>query len=639
MVNIPDAASDGSLNHNPVRQTTAGLMRQPPAADVPIEISSHSLEPASLTFQNLTFSAVLPGGEKKTILEPCSGHIEPGQLTAVMGPSGCGKSTLVDMLAMKKTAPYSGDVLVNGQARDPALFPRIAAYVGQEDFMPAHWKVREALEFNASLKWSPTDVHGTSRLKLRQNYIDGLLEAFGLSGVANTYIGGAEVRGISGGQRRRVTLARGVAAHASLLFCDEPTSGLSATDAELCVKALRVIAKRLNVLVVIVIHQPRVEVAQLFDNLILLTANPGRMAYQGSMSEAALYMKNCGYEVPGHANPTDYYLDLLTPGAVLDASEELVQAFKERQEPDIFDLVKSAMNTRGQTAGEMLQTAQRKGDGEGGERKMRLGRYAVPFRTQFVTLLRRKIATTFRNPAAVGMQLAMPAVMGCVLGAVFQGIGKHDFGIPQLQFVFILLTMLSLQSLPLMPVLIEERVYMKNETSERLYTEAAHILSTVCVTVPLSLIGAAIQTLIIYAFSGLPLEYLPTILGWTLLLFFLFDALFQCVAAIAPDGEQAMTMATPFLVIFMLFNGVVVTKATAPVFLKWIFTISPTMYALQAIVLRMGQDAGPAGKLVISTLNYEEGENVQGIIVITCMAVALRVLQVFALKCLNGVQR
>merc|ERR1712137_580930 len=117
------------------------------------------------------------------------------------------------------------------------------------------------------------------------------------------------------------------------------------------------------------------------------------------------------------------------------------------------------------------------------------------------------------------------------LGGIFKGIGAQAFGIPQISFVFILLTMLSLQSLPLMPLLIEERDFMKHETSEKLYTESAHILTSLCVTVPLSLIGAACQTLIIYAFSGLPFEFLPTILFWTLLLFFLFDSLFQCVAA------------------------------------------------------------------------------------------------------------
>merc|ERR1712050_133362 len=114
--------------------------------------------------------------------------------------------------------------------------------------------------------------------------------------------------------------------------------------------------------------------------------------------------------------------------------------------------------------------------------------------------------------------------------------------------------------------------------------------------VPLSLAGATCQTLIIYAFSGLAYKLLPSILFWTLLLFCLFDALFQCVAAAAPDGQQAQSMATPFLVVFMLFNGSIVSRATAPVYLRWIFDISPTNYALQGIVIPMAQGA-PNGQV------------------------------------------
>merc|ERR1712050_306689 len=205
-------------------------------------------------------------------------------------------------------------------------------------------------------------------------------------------------------------------------------------------------------------------------------------------------------------------------------------------------------------------------------------------------------------------------------------------------FVFILLTMLSLQSLPLMPLLIEERAFMKHETSEKLYTESAHILTTLCVTVPLSLAGATCQTLIIYAFSGLAYKFLPLVLGWTLLLFCFFDAIFQCVAAATPDGQQAQTMATPFLVIFMLFNGSIVTRATAPVYLRWIFEISPTNYALQAIVIPMAQDA-PHGQVYIDMMGYRSGENFRGIVLILCMTVVLRVLQIAALRFLNKLQR
>merc|ERR1739838_283405 len=216
--------------------------------------------------------------------------------------------------------------------------------------------------------------------------------------------------------------------------------------------------------------------------------------------------------------------------------------------------------------------------------------------------------------------------------------GELHGGLPQISFIFILLTMLSLQSLPLMPLLIEERAFMKHETSEKLYTEAAHILTTLCVTTPLSLAGAACQTLIIYAMSGLPFKFLPIVFGWTLLLFCFFDAIFQCVAAAAPDGQQAQTMATPFLVVFMLFNGSIVTRASAPIYLKWIFEISPTNYALQAIVLPMARDA-PNGQVYVDMMGYRTGQNLKGVALIVCMTVILRVLQVAALRFLNKLQR
>merc|ERR1712060_451684 len=269
---------------------------------------------------------------------------------------------------------------------------------------------------------------------------------------------------------------------------------------------------------------------------------------------------------------------------------------------------------------------------------MGFGPYAAPFRRQVGALLRRKVLVTLRNPGAVGMQLFMPIMMGVVLGSIFKGIGAQAFGLPQISFIFILLTMLSLQSLPLMPLLIEERFVMKHETSEKLYTESAHILTTLCVTVPLSLAGATCQTLIIYSFSGLAYKFLPLVLGWTLLLFFFFDALFQCVAAAAPDGQQAQTMATPFLVIFMLFNGSIVTRATAPFYLSWVFDVSPTNYALQAIVMPMAQEA-PNGQIYVDMLGYKSGESFKGIVLILCMTLALRVLQIAALRYLNKLQK
>mmetsp|Transcript_14189 Transcript_14189/g.38983 ORF Transcript_14189/g.38983 Transcript_14189/m.38983 type:complete len:607 (+) Transcript_14189:55-1875(+) len=577
----------------------------------------------SLTFKELGFSVPMPNGQTKTILEPCSGHFEPGELVALMGPSGCGKSTLLDMLAMKKTAKYSGEVLVNGHERDSRTFPRIAVYVGQEDVMPAHWKVREAIKFNTALKTKAVKGHVVG-----ETVCDLLLEAFGLTGVADTYVGGSSVRGISGGQRRRLSLARGVAAQASLLFCDEPTSGLSATDAELCIKALRAIAKSLNVLILVVIHQPRIEVGQMFDKLVLLTSNPGRMSYFGPMDQAVAYMESCGRPVPQQVNPTDYFLDLVTPGVRLDASDHFVACFKEKLQPQLCDRVERALCEQGATVEEMLLA----------KPGARLGRFAVPFHKQFMQLLRRKLAITMRNPLAIALPLLLPVALGAVVGAMFTGIGSKEFQ-DQISFIFILVTVLGLGGMQLMPILIDERQFMKHEASESLYTEGAAVLASFCVDVPLAFMGAAYQVLATFAISGMDSEYLPCIFSWSMLLFFVYDSLFAFIGAVAADTRQAQVLATPFISVFMLFNGFIVSKADSPEALHWIFDISPNAYAMQSIVVMMAKNFGFQGQLLLEKFGYEEAEDHKGLAVLFSMIILFRIGQQLGLKYLNNIRR
>jgi len=617
---------------------TRQLMENPPGADVPISTSACTRPPASLTFNNLSFSVTDKKAEK-VILESCSGHFDPAQLVALMGPSGCGKTTLLDMLAMKKTARYSGEVYVNGHLRNPATFQRIVAYVGQDDVMPAHWTVQEAVDFDVRLKQPYL-----TRAK-RMEKVGTLLKAFGLEDVANTYVGGPQVRGISGGQRRRVSLARGIAAQASILFCDEPTSGLSATDAELCVKGLRIIAKRSAVLVLVVIHQPRPEVAKLFDTLLLMTSGPGRITYTGPMADALNYVKECSsVRVPEHVNPADFLLDIVTPGTEVDASDELAAIFHVRQRPAIMGEVEAAKRTKGATVEEMLQVACGS-DPAAFHRRLYSGRSAAPFCTQLGTLLRRKLKITLRNPQAIGLQLGLPLVMGLLLGLVFHGVAKDlenqsviAFVVHVIPFLFILLTMLGLQSLPIIPLLVENRSFMKYEVSEALYTEAAAVIVSFLVDVPLSLIAATSQTIIIYLFSGLSMEFFGVVVFWCVLVFFFFDALFSLVSAIAPDAQQAQTIAVPFVSIFMIFNGFIVTKGGAPAIVRWIFTFCPTFYGLQAMVTNVSH-ALTGRETVLTQFMFTETADVKGIALIVSMTVILRILQTIALSRFNNIQR
>eukprot|EP00408_Alexandrium_pacificum_P063335 CAMPEP_0171158786 /NCGR_PEP_ID=MMETSP0790-20130122/2693_1 /TAXON_ID=2925 /ORGANISM="Alexandrium catenella, Strain OF101" /LENGTH=193 /DNA_ID=CAMNT_0011623243 /DNA_START=6 /DNA_END=587 /DNA_ORIENTATION=- len=193
--------------------------------------------------------------------------------------------------------------------------------------------------------------------------------------------------------------------------------------------------------------------------------------------------------------------------------------------------------------------------------------------------------------------------------------------------------------MPVMPLLVESRGFMKHEVSEALYTEAVAVLVSFAVDVPLSLFSAASQTTIIYLFSGLPMQYFGTLLFWCVLVFFFFDALFSLVAAISPDAQQAQTIATPFVSIFMIFNGFIVSKAAAPAVVRWIFSFCPTFYALQATVATVTNSLGSDREVILKQYKFSDSEDAKGISLIVSLAVVLRVLQTVALSRLNNVQR
>jgi len=127
------------------------------------------------------------------------------------------------------------------------------------------------------------------------------------------------------------TLARGLAGGSQIVFADEPTSGLSSTDAETVVRAMAVASARTGVAFVTVIHQPRAEVMDLYHSLILLTSSPGRVVYNGAYEAAAAYFAAAGSPVPSRGNPADFFLDVITPGAHGERSNFFAQRYVELQ--------------------------------------------------------------------------------------------------------------------------------------------------------------------------------------------------------------------------------------------------------------------------------------------------------------------
>ncbi|CAN1157405.1 ABC transporter G family member STR2 [Linum perenne] len=237
------------------------------------------------------------------LLNKITGYAPKGCITAVMGPSGAGKSTLLDGLAGRiASGSLKGKVSLDGRLMSPGLIKRTSAYVMQDDRLFPMLTVYETLLFAADFRLGAIPIYE------KKDRVEKLIEQLGLSSTRNTYIGDEGTRGVSGGERRRVSIGVDIIHGPSLLFLDEPTSGLDSTSAHSVIEKVRGIAESGST-VILTIHQPSSRILLLLDHLIILAR--GQLMFQGSPRDVSLHLGRMGKKVPKGENSIEFLIDII----------------------------------------------------------------------------------------------------------------------------------------------------------------------------------------------------------------------------------------------------------------------------------------------------------------------------------------
>lgn len=267
--------------------------------------------PASLHFSGISYTL----GNRK-ILDGISGRVKPGQVMAIMGASGAGKSTFLDILARKdKRGTVTGTSLVNGREVSDNEFRKVVGYVDQEDTLMPTLTAYETVLYSALLRL-PREMS----LEAKKFRTLETMQELGIMGIKDMTIGSSGRstlqmvtcgtysltghRSISGGEKRRVSIACELVTSPSILFLDEPTSGLDAYNAYNVVESLTSLARDYNRTVVFTIHQPRSNIVAMFDHLVLLAH--GKTVYSGEFSKCHDYLERIGQPCPPGFNIADY---------------------------------------------------------------------------------------------------------------------------------------------------------------------------------------------------------------------------------------------------------------------------------------------------------------------------------------------
>ncbi|KAK5781051.1 hypothetical protein RI543_001440 [Arxiozyma heterogenica] len=261
---------------------------------------------STLTFENISYKVTSLSNNQKeqSILTGISGMVKPGEIMAIMGGSGAGKTTLLDILAMKtKIGKLSGNIKLNGHLINRKDYKDMIGFVDQDDFLLPTLTVYETVLNSALLRLPRFMTFDQKRQRVLR-----VLEELRIMDIKDRLIGNDFTRGISGGEKRRVSIACELVTSPIILFLDEPTSGLDASNANNVIDCLVRLTQLYNRTIVLTIHQPRSNIFNKFNKLVLLSQ--GEMVYSGDTIRINEFLYNCGYKIPSNYNIADYLIDI-----------------------------------------------------------------------------------------------------------------------------------------------------------------------------------------------------------------------------------------------------------------------------------------------------------------------------------------
>ena len=510
---------------------------------------------------------------KKQILYDVYGAVYPGEILALMGPSGSGKTSLLTLLGQRSSpsTEINGTILYGGEKMSKAIKKRIG-FVSQDDLLYGELTVYETFFFTAMLRLPQEWAYDT---KIQR--VCDVIEALNLTKCQNTIIGNAMMRGVSGGERKRVSIGVELLINPSLLFMDEPTSGLDSTTALKLLKTMQKLAHGGRTIVTS-IHQPSSRLFLQMDKLMLFAE--GRMLYNGYVRDTMDWLIDSGCPVPPGVSVPDHILDIacgdlsLSLSSSTNANDTQKRQFLEDHFTDLAKLhYNPDQNTQNMQNTQNTQNTQNMGAD-------------WPHQVRYLTL--RCLKT--RRFAALSTQRICEILFVAILAGLFwfqigqdtltaQVIGDVS-GLLFFQTLFISFNALFQALLTFPP---DFQILLK-ERQSNMYALSAYYAAKTLSDFPMDSFIPSIFCWIIYFMGGLRLQAGAFFSNWcgVLLIMFVSQSLGLLIGATIQNFRTALSITTVTVLTIMLVGGFYVRNI--PIWIRWLRYLSFIFYGYGLIL-------------------------------------------------------
>ena len=597
----------------------------------------------AITVENLSYR-VPSFKDKKTdaeLLSDVSGVFNPGEMVALLGPSGSGKTTFLDVLAGRKAVgTTSGVVKFGGIAPTPQFLRRYTGYVEQFDTLIAALTAREMLLYTAELKRPMRES-----LVSKETAVDQLLVDLGLWEARDVLVGSPMVKGLSGGQSKRLNIAIALITDPSVLFLDEPTSGLDSFTANEVMSVVKKLCTS-DTTIVATIHSPTAYAFSLFENAAILCS--GKQVYFGpsdgtllSYAQTALTNVSLPTKTTGHSD-IEWLIDVFTSGDRRGDADAYAEAFKKSDLKTALDATLLKHSAAAASEGRSSDTSR---SPNAAQSKLNTSSSTtVPGWFAFWVMAKYRTRKNYADGEYLGPRLGDKIFIALLIFTLYFGIGD-DHGPANVvnisSMLFMWTTLPAFGAASYVPQIVMERSLYMRERADGLYRPMTYVVAKMFdELLLLFFVTLVIAAVVFYAvnlsgsFALFWLVYYVTLANGVVLAYL--------ISALSPNMEAANAILPTYVVTLLFFAGFLIRPADTPEYWKWYAYVDLMKFSWGALMINQWKENDPEFVSGVSLLTeYDlKGESEWAYVGYLCVFfVAFFVAAFLALKHVNHSKR